>query len=118
MKPDPARAAEFLRHILEAISRISAYTAEMNAAEFAKNPLVQDAVIRNIEIMGEAAKNIEAVDPGFAAKYPGLPLRDVYLMRNRLAHGYFSVDIALVWNAVTTEIPVLRPQIEAILNHP
>jgi uncharacterized protein with HEPN domain len=59
MKPDPARAAEFLRHILEAISRISAYTAEMNAAEFAKNPLVQDAVIRNIEIMGEAAKTLK-----------------------------------------------------------
>ncbi|MGB9029346.1 MAG: DUF86 domain-containing protein [Acidobacteriaceae bacterium] len=118
MKPDPARAAEFLRHILEATSRISAYTAGMSAAEFAKNPLVQDAVIRNIEIMGEAAKNIEVVDPGFIAKYPVLPLRDIYLMRNRLAHGYFSVDISLVWNAVTAEIPALRAQIEAILNHP
>ncbi len=118
MKPDPARAAEFLRHILEAIFRISSYTTGMSAAGFAANPLVQDAVIRNIEIMGEAAKNIEAADPGFQAKHPGIPLRDVYLMRNRLAHGYFSVDVSLVWNAVQSEIPALRAQIEAVLSSP
>jgi uncharacterized protein with HEPN domain len=57
---------------------------------------LQDAVIRNIEIMGEAAGNIEIADPGFPTNHPDLPLRDVYLMRNRLAHGYFEVDIALV----------------------
>ena len=76
---------------------------------------MQDAVIRNIEIMGEAARNVEIADPGFAAAHPDLPLRDIYLMRNRLAHGYFEVDIALVWNAVHSDMPALRKQLMAIV---
>lgn len=78
--------------------------------------MVQDAVIRNIEIMGEAARKIDQLDPSFAATHPQVPLRNVYLMRNRLAHGYFSVDMGLVWNTVTAEIPLLRLQLEAILS--
>jgi uncharacterized protein with HEPN domain len=115
MKADPARVAEFLRHILQATSRISSYTSLMSEHDFMANPLVQDAVIRNIEVMGEAARNIEFADPDFAAKQPQLQLHDIYLMRNRLAHGYFSIDLALVWNAVQTELPPLQMQIEAIL---
>ena len=90
----------------------------MTEADFAANSQVQDAVIRNIGIMGEAAKNISLVDPDFAARHPDIPLHDVYLMRNRLAHGYFSIDIALVWNAVVTDIPALRKQIEAVIGSP
>src|SRR5579862_8990023 len=87
MKPDPTRTPEFLSHILEAISRIQAYTRGMSSADFNRDVLVQDAVIRNIEIMGEAARNILTFDPSFAAAHPEIPLRDVYLMRNRVAHG-------------------------------
>jgi len=114
MKSGPGRTPDFLQHILEAIARISTYTAGMNEADFAANQMVQDAVIRNIENMGEAARNIEASDPDFISKHPQVPLRDVYLMRNRLAHGYFTVDIVLGWNAVKTDIPALREQILAI----
>jgi uncharacterized protein with HEPN domain len=111
---DPSRVPEFLHHMLAAIDRISAYTGGMNQSEFAANSLVQDAVIRNIEILGEAARNIETADPSFAVTHPGIPLRDVYLMRNRLAHGYFAVDIALVWNAIKSDIPLLRAEIKAL----
>jgi uncharacterized protein with HEPN domain len=116
MKADPARVAEFLRHILQAISRISSYTSNLSEEDFVGNPMVQDAVIRNIEIMGEAARNIEVANPDFAEKNPQLSLHDVYLMGNRLAHGYFSIDLVLVWNAVKNEIPPLKLEIEAILN--
>jgi uncharacterized protein with HEPN domain len=116
MKADPARVTEFLGHILQGISRISSYTSHMSEQDFVANPLVQDAVIRNIEVMGEAARNIEVADPEFATKNPRLPLHDIYLMRNRLAHGYFSIDLALVWNAVKTEVPPLKLEIESILN--
>ena len=115
MKVDPGRSSEFLRHVLEAISRISSYTAGLTFEDFSANPLIQDAVIRNIEIMGEAARNIEQCDPDFASKYPQIPLRDICLMRNRLAHGYFSVDLSLVWNAIRTDIPALRVEIQTIL---
>lgn len=111
MRPDPTRTREFLSHILEAISRIQTYTSGMSSADFAGDPLVQDAVIRNIEIMGEAARNILKWDPSFAPAHPDIPLRDVYLMRNRVAHGYFSVDVAIVWNAVSSEISALRERI-------
>lgn len=111
MRPDPTRTPEFLLHILEAISRIQTYTSGMSSADFAGDPLVQDAVIRNIEIMGEAARNILNFDPSFAPAHPEIPLRDVYLMRNRVAHGYFTVDVAIVWNAVSSEIPALREHI-------
>ncbi len=115
MNPAPSRTPEFLRHILEAVARVASYTAGMKQAEFSANVLVQDAVIRNIEIIGEAARNIETLDPAFATRHPQIPLRDAYLMRNRLAHGYFSVDLALVWNAVKSDIPDLGSQIQGVL---
>ena len=115
MKPDPTRTPEFLKHMLEAVSRISEYTKGLNGAEFGSNSLVQDAVIRNIEIMGEAARNIEALDPQFAAKHPEIPLRDIYLMRNRVAHGYFTVDVGIVWKTVEVDLPELERAIRRIL---
>ena len=70
--------------------------------------MVQDAVIRNIEIIGEAARNIERHDPEFAQKHAEIPWEDIYLMRNRVSHGYFSVDLAVVWKTVQRDIPELR----------
>jgi len=91
MKPDLSRATDYLRHMLGAIRE---YTGGMSEAEFSSSRLVQDAVIRNIKILGEASRNIELHDPGFAQSHPEIPLRDIYLMRNRVMHGYFSVDLS------------------------
>lgn len=93
MSKDLQRLADYLSHILEAIERIGRYTEDMDEVAFLKIDLVQDAVIRNFEIIGEASNNIEKHYPQFAANYPELPLASAYQMRNAVAHGYFNVDL-------------------------
>lgn len=114
MKRGQPRLADYLGHILEAIDRIERYTAGMTAATFAQNQLVQDAVIRNFEIIGEASRNIRQEFPEFSESHPGLPLDSAYGMRNALAHGYFAVDLAVVWNTIGKDLPELRRQINAL----
>ena len=114
MTPDPSRVADYLRHILEAISRIGEYTDAISEGDFCSSRIVQDAVIRNLEVIGEAARNIELHGSGLPGIRDEIPLRDVYLMRNRLAHGYFSIDLSIVWNTVTRDVPVLRNQVQKI----
>lgn len=108
-------SSDYLHHILQAIARIMRYTSQMGEADFLENELVQDGVIRNIEIMGEAARNLLRRCPQFAERHPEVPWEDVYLMRNRLAHGYFSVDLQIVWRTVQRDLPLLARQIEKIL---
>jgi uncharacterized protein with HEPN domain len=102
------RVTDYLEHILLALERINRYTAGMEGKDFLQNELVQDAVIRNLEVMGEAARNIELHAPVFFAQHPELLLKDIYLMRNRLAHGYFSVDMMIVWKTVQRDLPNLQ----------
>lgn len=72
----------------------------------------QDAVIRNIEIIGEASHNIERDYPEFAAAHPNLPLAFAYQMRNAVAHGYFKVDFEIVWKTVQNDLPRLHLQVQ------
>ncbi len=76
MTQDPRRLADYLAHIEQAIERIAAYTQGLDQAGFMTNTLVQDAVIRNLEIIGEASRNIEQRFPVFAAAHPALPLTE------------------------------------------
>lgn len=115
MRAGDLRVPDYLGHMLQAIHRINRYTEEMTEALFLGNELVQDAVIRNIEIIGEAARNIERNHPDFAARYPHVPWEEIYLMRNRVAHGYFLVDLAIVWKTIQRDIPELERQIRQIL---
>ena len=71
----------------------------------------QDAVIRNFEIIGEASKNVERVAPEFVAAHPELPLAFAYDMRNLLAHGYYKVDVAVVWKTIERDLPFLQQQV-------
>jgi uncharacterized protein with HEPN domain len=87
MTRDQQRLADYLRHIAEAIERINRYTEDMDEVAFLNNQLVQDAVIRNFEIIGEASNNIEKYYPDFAIAHPDLPLSFAYQMRNAVAHG-------------------------------
>ena len=96
MSRDPQRLADYLTHILEAIGRIDRYTRDVSEVAFLDNPMVQDAVIRNFEIIGEASNNIEKRFPDFAQSHPELPLAFAYQMRNTIAHGYFKVDLEIV----------------------
>lgn len=115
MVDDPLRVPAYLGHIVEAIRRIGRYTAGLDEAAFLKDELVQDAVIRNIEIVGEAARNIERHHPDFATRHPDVPWEDVYLMRNRVSHGYFTVDLEIVWTTVKRDIPELEEQAKRLL---
>ncbi len=110
------RLADYLRHILEAIDRIAGYVDGFDEPHFESNALVQDAVIRNFEIIGEASRRIETGYPDWAHSHPELPLASAYQMRNAIAHGYFSVDLHLVWATITDDLPPLRISIERSLD--
>jgi uncharacterized protein with HEPN domain len=108
---DPQRLADFLAHILEAIKRIDEYVSDMDEVTFLGHKLVQDAVIRNFEIIGEASNNIEKRFPEFVASHPELPLSSAYQMRNAVSHGYFKVDFEIIWKTIQSELPGLYSKI-------
>ena len=110
MKKDPII---YIEHISACISRIKEYTAGIDEDGFIKNNLIQDAVIRNFEIIGEASHNIEIHHPEFALVHPELPLAFAYQMRNAIAHGYFKVDFEIVWNTIQKDIPQLYNMIKS-----
>lgn len=115
MTRDKQRLADYLMHILEAIERIDRYTGDMTEVAFLENQMAQDAVIRNFEIIGEASHNIEREYPEFAAAHPELPLVPAYEMRNAVAHGYFKVDLELVWKTIHRDLPALHRQVRVLL---
>ena len=73
--------------------------------------MIQDAVIRNFEIIGEASKNVERVAPEFVAAHPDLPLAFAYDMRNLLAHGSYKVDVAVFGKTIERDLPFLQQQV-------
>ena len=77
--------------------------------------IAQDAVIRNLEIIGEASHNIETQFPEFAADHPELPLSFAYQMRNAISHGYFKVDLEIVWKTIHRDLPALYEKLREIL---
>jgi len=105
MTRNKQRLADYLLHIIEAIQRIDRYTEDMDEMAFLCNPLVQDAVVRNIEIIGEASNNIEKKHPDFVIAHPEIPLAFAYQMRNAVAHGYFKVDFEIVWQTIQRDLP-------------
>jgi len=110
------RLSNYLSHILEAIERIGRFTEDMDEAAFSRNEMVQDAVIRNFEVIGEASHNIECHFPGFASAHPEIPLAFAYQMRNALAHGYFEVDLEIVWRTIRSDLPELYAQVREALH--
>ncbi|TRZ69098.1 MAG: DUF86 domain-containing protein [Comamonadaceae bacterium] len=107
------RVPDYLKHILTAIERIDRYTENIDEPGFLNSELVQDAVIRNIEIIGEAANNIQQVDAAFAAAHAEIPWQVMYAMRNRLSHGYDKVDFEMVWKTISNDLPDLYKRVKA-----
>ena len=114
MKRDPQRLSDYLNHILEAIERIEEYVSDLDEIAFLGNKLVQDAVIRNFEVIGEASNNIEKRFPEFVAAHPELPLTSAYQMRNAVAHGYFQVDFEILWKTIQRDLHGLHTKVEEI----
>ena len=116
MSSHPERAQDYLGHILEALERIRQYTAGKTESEFMASTLIQDGVLRNLGIVGEAAHRLLAEAPEFVDAHPEIPFAKIYAMRNRITHAYEEVDLDIVWNLVLYDVPALQPKIAEALN--
>jgi uncharacterized protein with HEPN domain len=88
------------------------YCTGLNRDQLAHNQLVQDAVLRNIELIGEAAARIP---PEVTLAHPEIAWREIVAMRNQLIHGYLGVDLDVVWDVVQVELPLLITQLKVVL---
>lgn len=102
-----------LQHILESIEYIEQYTSKISLKEFKYSIQSQDSVIRRLEIIGEAVKNLPN---DFKATTPYISWREMAGMRDVLIHEYFGVDIDLVWNTTKKDLPILKKEINELLN--
>ncbi len=109
MKKNPA---VFLKHILESIAWIEKDIKDFSEEAFDTNVPIQDAVVRRLEIIGEAVRN---VPEDVKNEYPAVPWQDISDMRNELIHHYFGVDLHTVWKVVQNDLSPFKKQIEDIL---
>jgi uncharacterized protein with HEPN domain len=112
----PERVEDYLEHIAQAITRATRYVESLdNAAALEQNEQIQDAVLRNILVIGEAANNIQKMDSTFVAAHPELPWFEMRGMRNKMVHDYFDIDWKIVWSTVKDDLPRLKKQIDGLL---
>lgn len=110
MKKDPQ---VFIGHILESIQLIEEYASDLTLQEFQRNRAMQDAIIRRLEIIGEAVKNLGAP---FKTKHPEIPWKSMAGMRDILIHEYFDIDLSLTWAVVQRELPSIKKPLQEILD--
>jgi uncharacterized protein with HEPN domain len=101
----------YIEHILQSIEKIDTYTRDISNLDFNDNEMIQDAVIRNIEIIGEATKNISTK---LTNSYPDIPWKAMAGMRDKLIHDYIGVDTEVVWETIKTDIPNLKSMLNEI----
>jgi len=102
----------FIRDIKECIGHINEFVGNMDFNDFVSDDKTSSAVVRKLEIIGEAAKNIPNE---IRQKYKELPWSDMARMRDKIIHSYFAVDYEVVWKTVKERLPEIKPKIDAIL---
>ncbi len=103
----------FLTHILESIGWVEKGIEGVSKNQFIQDVPTQDIVIRRLEIIGEAVRNLSS---DFKKKYPDIPWKKISGLRDKLIHGYFGIDLELVWEIIKKDLPPFKQQIEKILN--
>lgn len=116
MSQHPERVGDYLEHILAAVDRIQRYVAGKSAADFMADTFLQDAVLRNLGVVGEAARRLLADSPEYVALHPDIPIAKINATRNRIIHAYEEVDLDIIWNLLLFDVSVLRPKIVEALN--
>ncbi len=109
-----SRLADYLDHIIVAAREARSYTEGMSKESFLSDRRTQQAVILNIIIIGEAAAKLIQRYSDFLDRHPGVPWRNMKGMRNRMTHGYFDINLDIVWETVQTALPPLLKQLPAI----
>ena len=102
----------YLKHIVDAISKIEDYVKNVKREKFLKDAKTQDAVVRELEVIGEATKRLSG---DIRQRYPGIPWTAVAGTRDRLIHAYFDVDLEEVWKTVRDDIPHLKRTVEKMI---
>ena len=108
MKPD----AVYLSHMRDAIAKIERYLAGVDYETFAANDMMIDAVVRELEIIGAAARNLSV---SFLEEHPDIPWSRIKRMRNILIHEYFGVNLKVVWDTTHSNLPQLKAFIRNIV---
>ncbi len=108
----PKDSKVYFTDILESVSKIEEYTKGMDYSAFSKKSLVYDGVVRNLEIIGEAVKNIPA---DVKKKYPEIEWRKIAGLRDILIHEYSGVDLRIVWDVVVNKLPPLKESVKRIM---
>ena len=108
----PKDESVYLKHILDSVGKIESYVSDLTRKEFLENSLVQDAVIRQLEIIGEAAKRVPNTTRD---KEPDIPLVAISGMRDKLIHDYFGVDLSTVWLTVKDDLKPFERAVERLL---
>jgi uncharacterized protein with HEPN domain len=98
----------YIVHILNSILRIEQYIKDISENDFYNNFLIQDAVIRNIQIIGEASKKFEE---SFKEKNSHIPWRQIGALRNKVIHEYFGIDLPAIWQVTTVDLTELKNQL-------
>lgn len=101
----------YLQDILTSVKNIEEYIQGLNFEEFIKDQKTIDAVVRNFEIIGEAARNIPQ---DLTSKYPDLPWSKMISMRNKVMHEYFGIDEEILWKTIQEDLPGLKGQLQAL----
>ena len=103
----------YIEDILESMDKIERYIKGLNFEKFIRNELIMDAVLRNLEIIGEASMNIPK---DIREKYPDIPWKRIIGLRNIVIHEYFGIDTGIIWKIISTNLPETKPKITSMLS--
>ncbi len=102
----------YLHHILDAILRIESYLSGVSKEQFLENGLLQDGVVRQLEVIGEASRNLS---DEFQESHPEVPWGEIVGLRNRIVHAYFKIDFKVAWDIARDDLPSLKKQVSRFL---